>query len=233
MALPQILVTDFKGWVKIVGNQFKEVDLENYITEFREHYLRLIVGAGAFKDIEDQTRQKWTDLLDGVDFVDTKGERRYFAGLKKPLIYFIYFEFMRDNFTQTQPGSVKTLGENSQRSTDLEVLDVARSRYNGAVLIVNETTREFLETNKKFSESVTASVDNADNTYTLSIPSTKYLETDDSVTIDGTEYQVTAVTSNVDITIDAGQTGLDFSNDVVIWEPFEAVRFCELEPSGI
>ena len=80
MALPSITADDFKtGWVKIVANGFKEEDLEAYIDTFRENYLRDIVGDAAYSDIETQTRQKWTDLLNGVNFVDAnvvRGKRK-------------------------------------------------------------------------------------------------------------------------------------------------------------
>lgn len=233
MALPIItLANNFKGWVKIVANEFKEEDLDEYITLYRVEYLRRILGAAAVIDITAQTLQKWTDILDGVEYVDTDNKRQFFEGLVKPLVYFIYFEFVRDNFTSSQVGKVKGKSANSERATDIEVAEVARSRYNAGVRIVN-TLEAFLEANKEFSEEVTASVDNADNTYTLSIASTKYLYVDEVVSINGTEYTVAAFTADTDITIDAGQIGLDFTGDVVTWEPYADVDFCEMEIAGI
>ena len=234
MALPTITVSSFTGWVKIVANQFKEDQLELYIEQFREQYLRRIVGAGAYRDIEQQTREKWDDLLNGVDYIDADGKRQYLNGLTDPLIYFIYFEYVRDNFTPTQPGKVKTYSENSKRNTDLEVLNIAISRHNQAVLQINGSLPCFLEANKKFEEVVTASTDNADNTYLIEIPNTKYLENGEPVTIAGTKYTVIdPVVADTSITIDAGATGLDFTNDSVIWEPYKEVDFCELQIAGI
>lgn len=234
MALPTITVSSFTGWVKIVANQFKEDQLELYITRFREQYLRRIVGAGAYQDIDQQTRQKWTDLLNGVNYVDTEEKRQYLNGLTDPLIFFIYFEFVRDNFTPTQPGKVKTYSENSERTGDIEVLDIARSRYNQAVIEINDSLPCFLEANKEFKETVTGSTDNADNTYLIEIPNTKYLENGEPVTIGGTEYTaIDPVVADTSITIDAGQTGLDFTGDQVIWEPYKEVNFCKLEIAGI
>jgi len=233
MALPIITLTDnFKGWAKIVANEFKETDLDEYITLYRVEYLRQILGAAAVIDITAQNLQKWTDILDGVEYVDTDNKRQFFEGLVKPLVYFIYFEYIRDNFTSSQVGKVKGKSANSERATDIEVAEVARSRYNAGVRIVN-TLKAFLEANEEFTEVVTASMDNADNTYTLSIASTQYLEVDEVVTINGTEYSVTAVTADTDITIDAGQIGLDFTGDTVTWEPYADVEFCEMEIAGI
>lgn len=233
MALPVINIDNFVGWVKIVANQFKEEDLDEYVTLFREQYLRQIVGDAAYSDIDTQTRQKWTDLLDGVNYVDADGKRRHHNGLVKPLVYFIYFEYVRDNFTATQVGRVKGKSENSERANDLEVLNVSRSRYNNGIRLINDSMPCFLEANKEFKEEITASLDNADNTYTLSIPNTKYLEAGDTVEIDDQEYTTISVTADTNIVIDAGQTGLDFTGDQVIWEPYVDVEFCELEPAPI
>lgn len=233
MALPTITAASFEGWIKIVANQFKEDDLNLYVDLFLAEYLRLIVGDAAFADIEAQTRQKWTDLLEGVDYVDADGNRKHFGGLTAPLTYFIYFEFVRDNFTSTQPGQVKGDSENSINSPDLAVLNVARSRFNKGVSLVNNTLPSFLEANEEFEETVTASNDEGDNTYTLSIPNTKYLEAGDTVAIDGTDYTVTAATVDTSIVIDAGQLGLDFTGDVAAWCPFEDIEFCKLGLCGI
>lgn len=234
MALPSITVSNFTGWVKIVANQFKEDQLELYITQFREQYLRRIVGAGAYQDIEQQTRQKWTDLLNGVNYIDADGKRQYLNGLTNPLIYFIYFEYVRDNFTPTQPGKVKTYSENSERTGNIEVLDIARSRHNQAVIQINDSLPCFLDANKEFKETVTGFTDNADNTYLLEIPNTKYLENGEPVTIGGVDYTVIdPVVVDTSITIDAGQTGLEFSGAEVVWKPYKEVDFCELEIAGI
>ncbi len=233
MALPTItLADDFKGWVKIVANEFKESDLDEYITLYRVEYLRQILGAAAVIDITAQNLQKWNDILDGVEYVDTDNKRQFFEGLVKPLVYFIYFEYVRDNFTSSQVGKVKGKSANSERATDIEVAEVARSRYNAGVRVVN-TLKAFLEANEELTEVVTASLDNADNTYTLSIASTKYLEAGEVVIINGIEYTLTAVTADTNITLDAGQTGLDFTGDAVAWAPYSAVDFKEMEIAGI
>lgn len=232
MALPIINIDNFVGWVKIVANQFKEEDLDQYVLLFREQYLRQIVGDAAYVDIESQVRQKWTDLLEGVDYVDEEGVRKHHQGLVKALTAFIYFEFVRDNFTATQVGRVKGKSENSERANDLEVLNVSRSRFNqGAFSLLG--TPCFLEANEEFQEEVTVSVDNLDNTYTLSIAGTKYLEAGDVVNINEQEYPTISVTQDVSIVIDVGQTGLDFTGNLVTWQPYKDVVFCQIAVCGI
>lgn len=232
MALPVITVNDFTGWLKIVANQFKQTDLEEYITLFQEQYLRVIVGAGAYQDIENQDRQKWTDLLNGANYVDTEGKRQYFEGLTKALIRFIYFEFVRDNFTSTQVGRVKGKSENSERANDLEVANVARSRYNQGIFITTDLYF-FLEANEKLVEDITSFIDNLDGTYLLNLSSTKYLAVGDTITINDVEYTVTALTTDTDISIDAGQTGIDFTGSQASWKPYADVNYCEIEPAPI
>ena len=77
MALPIITPENFKGWISINANQFKAANLEEYITKFREEYLRKIVGVGAYEAIENETRQKWTDLLEGVYFDGVNGFKAF------------------------------------------------------------------------------------------------------------------------------------------------------------
>lgn len=233
MALPNITSADFTGWVKITANSFKGETLTQYISLFRTEYLRNIVGARAFQAIESTVRQKWSDLINGTYYTDRNGKTQYHNGLRTSLVYFIYFQFERDNFRPVQAGKVKTAAENSERNSVAQVLEVARERYNAGVRLINATTCAFLEANSEYIETVTVSTDNTDNTYTLSISSTKYLENDDEITIDGTSYVVSNVVANTSVDINAGTTGLDFNGRAVTWRPFEFVEFSDLEPSGL
>lgn len=230
--LPTITIDDFNGSLKIVANQFKEVDLDYYIETYREQYLRSLVGDGAYEAIETETRQKWTDLLNGVYYTDHNGVRKYVAGLKKALLRFIYFEFVRDNFTATQVGRVKGKSENSERANDIEVLNVSRSRYNRGVLLL-QPIPGFLDHFETIAVEITGSTDNADNTYTLSVASTKYLAADDTVCIGDTDYTVDSLVEDVSVVIDAGEIGLDFTNETLKWQPYKDVHFCTPEPAPI
>lgn len=232
MALPVIDIDNFIGWVKIIANQFKEEDLDQYIIIFREQYLRTLVGDIAYADIESQTRQKWDDLLNGTAYIDAQGDRRYHQGLVESLVYFIYFEFVRDNFTATQVGRVKGKSENSERANDLEILNVSRSRFNKGTSLIKDTLC-FLEANKLFSEEITASADNNDNTYTLGVGNTTYIENGDLLSIGEGAHLVLSKVPDVSITIDTDQVGLDFIGAFATWQPFRDVYFCPLEPCGL
>lgn len=233
MALPVITPENFEGTIKIVANGFKQTDLERYINTFRFDYLKKIVGYAAFELIQNETAPKWDDLINGVGYTDAEGKRKYYSGLFVPLLMFIYFEYVRDNFVDTQTGQVKALAENSERVMDLETANVARARYNKAVTDLNYTLPGFLKANEEITTQVTAFTDNADNTYLLEVGSTKYLSVGDNVTISGEIFEVLAVVENGSITIQADVIGLDFTDKIVLWKPFEAVEFCELEYCNI
>lgn len=224
MALPVINTSDFKGFYKLALNEFKTEDLEDYIAEFTEYYIREIIGDAAFTDLKNQDFQKWTDLNAGIDFVDVDGNRTYLVGLQKPLIGFIYFEYVRDNFTSTVVGKVKGKSENSERATDIEVANLARSRFNKLVCPLNESLKAFLEANETLKSIILASYDLNNNTYLLSIENPKYLNTGQDIVIDKIKYTATEIQN---FTIDAGATGLDFTGDDAIWTFEQSVLMSE------
>ncbi len=228
MALPNISSTDFVGPLKIVANEFKSVDLDQYADTYTEEYLNRILGEAAVIDIAAQTLTKWTDILDGVDYVDVNGKRRRFEGLVKSLLNFIYFEFIRDSATPTQAGKMKAKASNSERASGAYLYNLCILKYNTGVRIVN-TLSDFLEANERIEENITTSVDNADGTYTIGLPSTRYLSTEENIIIGGSSYEVTAVTADTNATIDVGTTGLDFAGDPTYWEPFGEVEFCKMK----
>lgn len=232
MALPIITPTNFTGWVKIVAGDFKGAVLQEYIDVFLEQYVRQIIGDAAFLAIQNQPRQKWTDLFGGVSYVDVNDIARKYDGLTVSLLRFIYFEFIRDNFTSTQVGKVTPNNENSITAAAQVVSTVAVSRYNSGVNILNNSLPDFLEAFEELSTPVISFVDNADDTYLINVASTKYVEDTDMVTINDVEYVVSSVTANTSFVIDGSSIGLTFSGNVT-WKPYELVEFCPMSIIGI
>lgn len=220
MALPVITLDDFNGYYKLALNEFKNEDLELYIDTFVEQYVRQIIGDAGYIDMLAQDFQKWVDLANGVDFVDTNGVRRHLVGLREPLIGMVYFEFVRDNFTSTAQGKVKGKSENSERATDIEVAGVARSRYNRLICDLNESTKLFLEANETLSSLITAFYDLGDNRYVLVFADPKYLNTGTEITLNDEVYEVTEITS---FGFDAGVPGQDFTGLTAVWNFSEVV----------
>jgi len=226
MSIPVINATSFIGWNKITGNQFRDDKLLEYITLFEEEYMRMILGDGAFLEIEGDAvpLQKWTDLMDGVDYTNLDGDKKRNTGITDQLIKFIYFEFIRDNFASTQVGKVKSSNENSVLLTGDEVGAVVRARYNSAVRALHESIFLFLENYEQIDEPITGFVDNTDNTYTINVASTLYLIDTDTVTIGGNEFVVSGLIANTSFVISAGSVGLSFSGNAT-YKPYEVVEF--------
>ena len=220
MALPVITPDDFKGYYKLALNEFKTEDLELYIATFMEQYVRQIIGDAAYADMLAQDFQKWLDLSNGVDFVDAGGNRKHLIGLREPLIGFIYFEYVRDNFTSTAVGKVKGKSENSERATDIEVAGIARSRYNRLVCDLNDSMKAFLEAYEALESLISTSYDLGDNRYVLVFADPKYLNTGTEIEIGVLSYSVTEIET---FGFNAGATGLDFTGQTAIWNFSEIV----------
>ena len=229
MAIPVINKDSFKGWLRVSGNQSREDKLLEYITLFEEEYMRRILGDGAFLEIEGDLvpLQKWTDIMDGVDYTNTDGDNKRNTGITDQLIKFIYFEFIRDNFASSQVGKVKAMNENSVILTGDEVGAVVRARYNSAVRALHESIFLFLENYEQIDEPITGFVDNVDNTYTINVDKTLYLIDGDTVTISGTDFVISGLIIDTSFVIDAGTVGLSFSGNAT-YKPYEVVEFSPL-----
>lgn len=230
MALPVIDIATFKGWVKISGNEFKDEKLTDYITLFEEEYLRDIIGDSAFLALVD--RPKWVDLLAGVDYTNLDGDKKRNTGITVQLTKFIYFEFIRDDFSSSQVGKVKADNENSTKLTGDEVGAVVRARYNSGVRALHESVFDFLENYEVINEPITGFVDNTDNTYTINVAKTLYLIDGDTVTIGGVDFVISGLVADTSFVIDAGAVGLSFSGNVT-YSPYELVEFDPLVFSTI
>lgn len=228
MALPTIDISNFKGWLKISANSFKESLINDYISLFYEEYLRDILGDAAYIDIVATTKTKWTDLLNGVNYTNLDGNNRINDGVLDQIVKFIYFQFISDNFVSSQVGKVNPVNENATNLTGVEQGILAIPRYNSGIKALKESVCEFLDTYEEISETITGFTDNADNTYLINVALTKYLDDGDTVEIGGVEYVISGLIANTSFVIDAGQVGLSFSGQVV-WKPYEDVEFNSLE----
>lgn len=232
MALPIITVDDFKGWGKISGNQFREEKLTEYISLFMEKYLRDIIGDGAFLEIVNIDLQKWTDLIEGVDYLNVDGLNFRNDGIKEQLVKFIYFEFVRDDFSSSQVGKVKGSNENSEKLNGPEVGAVVRARYNSGIRELHQSVLMFLANYDQINEPITGFVDNLDNTYTINVASTLYLIDGDQVNINGVDFDISGLISDTSFLIDAGDTGLSFNGNAV-YKPYKLVEFDPLQFSTL
>lgn len=232
MARPSITPDDFIGWVNISANSFKSALLQSYINTFYEQYTRQIIGDAAYLAIESESKQEWTDLMAGVEYTNNEGIQAKYDGLVVSLLKFIYFEFVRDNFTSSQPGKNQPKNENSINLPGGNVAAVARSRYNSAVHAVNLNTTSFLEVFHPVITPLISFTDNGNGTYTFLVGTTKYLLAGDTVVIDGAEYIVTSSPGGAAFVIATGQVGDTFTGPVS-WDPYEEVDFTYQKPAVV
>lgn len=223
MALPSILPEHFTGFFKIASNSYKSDLLQGYIDQFYKKYLRAVLGDAAYLDAKDTTEDKWTDLLNGADYVDS-GNNKTFEGVRSAIIGLIYFEFVRDNFASSNNGMHRDNSENSSNLTATEISAIANSRYNYAVEILKIEVYGFLSAHYSIDRDVVSVVDNLNNTYAITISSTKYLYVGDEVTINDIIYDVVSITDATTFVINAGGVGYSF-NEAVTWHPYEDVEF--------
>lgn len=99
--------------------------VDKFIEKYEPKFLDETLGynlAKAFRAGLDEytVDQKWTDLLEGVEYVDANNKTRYWVGFitesfpKSPIANYVYYWFIRNNHTQTATmGEVKSQNENA------------------------------------------------------------------------------------------------------------------------
>jgi hypothetical protein len=215
MALPILTITDFTGRLKIGQNASN--DLNDFISDLEPKLILEVLNANCLQEIQASTlKSKYEDLFTGGYYTNKNNKLVKFVGLKEWLKNRIYAEYYRKNFNGTPSGLTTPLHENSIASNVKSIID---SAYNQAAFIYKDDLLGFLEEFEQVETIVTNSVYD-DGTYILSVPNTKYLYANDTVTIDGYEYTVSAVVENESITIVEPTMGLNFNGKEVIWTPF-------------
>jgi len=108
-----------------IGSQ---VDL--FIEKYEDKFLREVLGYTLNKAFqagvqEMPVAQKWTDLIEGVEYISVNGKTKYWRGLidaisgnvdfdVSPIANYIYYWYQRNNWTHTaNTGEVKPQNENA------------------------------------------------------------------------------------------------------------------------
>lgn len=227
MGLPITAPADYIGPVNISQAQFKANDLKDYITEFEPQYLRDVLNDLIFSEISAQPtlEKKYTDLIDGVTYINDEGDTVINKGLKSALKYWIYYHFVSDNFINSGTGNTINHNENSNIVPSGANTQIAYSRWNEGVRIYECDIFPFIQFYSSISTVITSSVDNGGGNYTINLPSTLYLVDGDTVTINGIDYIISTLVANVSFDISGAALGLDFAGDSVIYEPFANISF--------
>ena len=198
-----IQTTDFIGGYKISTDNFSQLD--NYILQFEPKYLKAILGDTIYTDIEaNPTFDKYADLL---------GD-----SLKEALIGFIYFHYVSDNFLNTTVGNTFNNNENSSMVGNQINAQISVNRFNTACDLINTDVYDWLI--DYYSEETTSTTSSeVATTYTVLVPSTKYLNVGLNVTIDSVEYEITSLTTDTSIVFTA-PTGMSFAAKDIKWYPY-------------
>lgn len=229
MSLPITTPADYTGYVGISSNQFKEENLENYIATYEQRYLLELLNAQAYNDISTQSPldQKYLDLINGVEWIDCDGDKRYNLGLKEVLLRFIYYHFVSDNFINSDTGMVRNKNENSDYVGDTYNRQMCNQKYNDGISIYEDYVVPFINQFYRISEPVTGYVDNGGGDYTILAASTKYLVNGDTISLNNNTYVVSNLVSDTSFDIVASGPGLVFSGDFT-YEPYEDYNLCKI-----
>lgn len=230
MPLPTIASADFTGLIAIATDRFTNIQLQDYIDEYLPIYLRKLVGSDTALEIGslDPLPQKYIDLLNGVSWEDDRqieSFTRDSTGLTRVLKFAIYYEFVRrQTHANSVVGTVTNSNQNSQAVSSGKAGIQAWQRLAEGYEEFNNNIVPYLQYYSRRSVQASASSEVSANVYELTIPDTTYIDVGSTVTVDGSDYTVTAV-SAFDVTFDAGASGLDFAGSTVVWKPFGKARF--------
>jgi hypothetical protein len=191
MALPTIAITDFTGQIALSANKFTALQLQAYVDSFLPKYIRELLSPAAYVQMSTTNDVKWDRLNSGgdYDYVEAGTDKvGYSPGFRKVLLYLIYFQIVRDDFSMTDTGAVVNTNENSTR---VRQYNIAQDRYNKGVAFYNEVLL-YLFRVKALTQGITQLIDNT-GTFTVRVDNLaqeSLLANGDVVTMDDVEYTV-------------------------------------------
>jgi hypothetical protein len=227
-----IATTDFLGDLKISQNSKETADLQYYIDQTQERVLRNLLGDTEYNlfiaDLVSEVpqTQKWIKFLNGFTWENDSEYVNNYTGIKQFLRYFTYFEYVRNlNAKATTVGIQFANAENSLQATQIQANVVTEQRYNKGVQLYQEATKMLLYYEKRTEIYTTITEPTATNYQVALSRNIDFITLSDTVTINGTEYTVSAV-DYVGSTFNfVALGGLTFANDGNIsWEPFPKLQ---------
>lgn len=223
MALPEIIPQDFTGIFRISQVQLLKDDLNSFIDEYYEDFVREIIGDSAYIEVRDEsplTKQKWLDLFNGADYFNKDSEKNQtHKGLRRVALGVIYFYWLKDDgVINTPTGNQRNKNSNSNR---VNGGIMARDRYNRVIRQMQENIYPFVKNYSETKGLIDSSIDLGGNNYTINVSDTTYLYDGDTVRIDNIDYVVSNVVNNTSFDIVASSTGLSFGGESFEYEPFK------------
>ena len=136
-----VAISDFTagGKFELHTGTYDTALLQDYIDRYEKRYLTDLFGVDLYNEFNADlilgggvpTEQRFTTIFEplSVDYIWTI---LYSEGIKEMLMGFIYYEYMKDQISQTTPiGMVTPSGQNSRNSSSLYLQ--LYTRYNDAV----------------------------------------------------------------------------------------------------
>lgn len=243
MTTQAISKTDMIGILALSISSADTEDFNSISLMIQNEVARQILGDELYNDFTTDfdagsgtpTEQKWIDFLDGVTWTEVINENdstedidHNSDGIKESWKYFVYYEWLQqvpfvNNFTGKKTNSAINGAPLSRQDLNTESQD----RYNRGTEIYKRVY-DFLCYYEDYQVDYTSIVESPAGTYTVTLADTTYLKNGDEVSIDGIRYTVANLVSNTSFEFTA-TTGLTFSNDFVIWYPFENVALGKKE----
>lgn len=243
MTTQSILTTDMTGILRLNIPQNGASDFNEISLLVQNESTRHLLGDELYNafvtDFENgsgtPTEQKWVDFLDGVTWTDVKDEDDTLDdvvhnsdGIKEAWKYFIYYEYLQQQpFVSTFTGKKNNAALNGTPLSRQDLNTETHDRYNRGAEAY-KTVYDWLDYYEDYGVEYT-SISESSGTYTILLSDTTYLKSGDEISLDGTRYTTTGVTSDTSITFTA-DTGLTFSDEDVIWYPFEDVALGKKDP---
>ena len=142
-----ITIADFTGLYNIAVSPSNDADLALFITEYQDKYLRLFMGEKMYSEFDPEDNI-YKPLIDGSDVFMLNSVWIKFDGLKKMLVPFVYFHFMRENSSKQTP--VGLVDANVSNSIAVKPIDECIMAWNNAVKIFNNGVKYCLKNNGTF-----------------------------------------------------------------------------------
>ena len=150
--------SDFTGEFKVSKTRF--TDLDKYISKYEEHYLVRLLGADLYAlfiaDLTVGTPQtpqaaRFKKIYDPFNSIPTFTTLVISEGIKKMLIQFVYFHYIRDSSTfNTVVGTVSSDNENASKVTPnafnlIEAYNLAVTTYQSIQCYLVEEEQDYPE----------------------------------------------------------------------------------------
>jgi len=226
-----VTISEFVGFWKINTDVYQAGYLQNYLDQFQDRFIRLIISADAWQEIDTTSitaKPKWNDLFNGVlYFNDACSLNVYQCGITEALKGLLYFAYVRDRmFDPTNSGNVQPLQEVSNRTANTHNGAIAAQRWNQAVSKLYDQVLMFVNNYEHVSEVITSSIDLGAGAYTINVSSTQYLSNAETVKVNGVEFTTSNVVTDASFDITGSTPGIDFTGGPAFWEPYKDFPLC-------